>query len=279
MKRDIIKIDVDKCDGCGLCIPNCPEGALQIIDGKARLVSDLFCDGLGACLGHCPRGAITVEKRDAEPYDERRVMENVVQGGENVIKAHLQHLKDHGEMDYYQDALDFLEEKGLRVGTETGGKQQHHHHAGGCPGAAAMKLERRAEDLPAVKPGDSRQPSLLQNWPVQLHLLNPNAPYLKGAELLVTADCVPFAYAGFHRRFLDGKVVITFCPKLDHSTDLYIQKLATVFRQHTIQSVSVVNMEVPCCSGTLHIVQKAIELAQRVIPLKHYTISIKGEIV
>jgi ferredoxin len=279
MKRNIIKIDEDKCNGCGLCIPNCPEGALQIIDGKARLVSDLFCDGLGACLGHCPLGAITVEEREAEPYDERSVMENVVKQGPNVIKAHLDHLKDHGEMDFYREAVAYLEEKGIQTPSEKKDNPPHLHASGGCPGAAAMKIERTVDTGSAATISHGLPPSQLRNWPVQLQLLNPNAPYLKGADLLVAADCVPFAFAGFHQRFLKDKVVVTYCPKLDQTIDQYVQKLAAIFSRQDIGSVSVVHMEVPCCSGTVHIVQKALELAQKVIPVKQYTISINGEII
>lgn len=279
MKRNIIKIDEDKCNGCGLCIPNCPEGALQIIDGKARLVSDLFCDGLGACLGHCPLGAIAVEEREAEPYDERRVMENVVKQGPNVIKAHLDHLKDHGEMDFYREAVAFFKENGIQAPSEKKDNPPHRHASGGCPGAAAMKIERNADTSSAGTFSQGLPSSQLRNWPVQLQLLNPSAPYLKGADLLVAADCVPFAFAGFHQRFLKDKVVITFCPKLDQTIDQYVQKLAAIFGQQDIGSVSVVHMEVPCCTGTVHIVQKALELAQKVIPVKQYTISINGEII
>lgn len=279
MKRNIIKIDEDKCNGCGMCIPNCPEGALQIIDEKARLVSDLFCDGLGACLGHCPLGAITVEEREAEPYDERRVMENVVKQGPNVIKAHLDHLKDHGETDFYQEAIAYLEENEIELPSEKKEEHAHLHIPGGCPGAAAMKLERPAEADHSSISSQTLPSSQLRNWPVQLQLLNPNAPYLRGADILVAADCVPFAYAGFHQRFLKDKVVITFCPKLDKTIEQYVQKLAAIFAQQDISSVSVVHMEVPCCSGTVRIIQKALELAQKVIPVKQYTISINGEII
>ena len=279
MKRNIIKIDEDKCNGCGMCIPNCPEGALQIIDEKARLVSDLFCDGLGACLGHCPLGAITVEEREAEPYDERRVMENVVKQGPNVIKAHLNHLKDHGETNFYQEAVAYLEEHNIQLPSEKKEEHSHRHIPGGCLGAAAMKLERPLETDHSGGSFQKLPASQLRNWPVQLQLLNPNAPYLRGADILVAADCVPFAYAGFHQRFLKDKVVITFCPKLDQTIEQYVQKLAAIFAHQEIRSVSVVHMEVPCCSGTVRIIQEALELAQKVIPVKQYTISINGEII
>jgi ferredoxin len=290
MKRKIIKIDETKCDGCGLCVPDCPEGALQIIDNKARLVSDLFCDGLGACIGTCPRGAITVEEREAEPYDERKVMENVVKQGPAVIKAHLDHLQEHNETNLLEQARAFLQENQITApGAKPAAPNAHqggpHGHGGahghgnpfkGCPGAAARDMRNRKTDAPDT---DYKPVSKLQNWPVQLQLMNPYAPYLKNADLLISADCVPYAYAGFHQRFLDGKIMITFCPKLDQTIDEYIEKLAVIFKENDIKSVSVVHMEVPCCSGTVFIVQKALEKAQKFIPVKDYTISISGEII
>lgn len=198
MKRKIIRIDDRICDGCGRCLPNCSEGALQIIDHKARLVSDLFCDGLGACIGTCPLGAIAVEEREAEPYDERRVM-----------------------------------------------------------------LDAASE---------------LRSWPVQLQLLNPHAPFLAGADLLIAADCVPFAHAGFHQRFLKGKVAVIFCPKLDRSADLYVEKLTTIFKSHDIRSVTVARMEVPCCGGTTELTRQAMRQAGKGIPVREYVVSLGGEI-
>lgn len=279
MKRQIITIDEDKCTGCGQCVPGCPEGALQIIDGKARLINDLFCDGLGACIGECPEDAITIEEREAEPYDERKVMENIVKQGPNTVRAHLEHLKEHGEMEFYNIAVEVLKEKGMPVPDSDKPKAHAHgHHGGGCPGAAMMDMRNRQ---PAAQESAGNAPvqSQLQQWPIQLHLINPNAPYLKGADLLVTADCVPYAYGNFHNRFLKDKIMVTFCPKLDNGIDEYIQKLATMFAHNDIKSVSVVHMEVPCCSGTVHIVQKALEQAGKLIPIKDYTISIGGEII
>jgi len=281
MKRKIIKIDEEKCDGCGLCIPDCPEGALQIIDEKARLISDLFCDGLGACLGACPRGAITVEEREAEPYDEVKVMENIVKQGPNVIQAHLHHLKEHNETELLEQAVGFLEEKGINEldiseFNKKENQNRHAHHANGCPGARAMDLPAREDESGQA---GLKLKSTLRNWPVQLQLLNPHAPYLKNSDLLVSADCVPFAFAGFHQRFLKGKVMVTFCPKLDQTIEEYIEKLAIIFKDNDINSVSVVQMEVPCCGGTLRIVQEALNKAQKVIPVEKYTISISGEII
>lgn len=280
MKRKIIKINEEKCNGCRLCIPNCPEGALQIIDNKARLVSDLFCDGLGACIGHCPEGAIEIEEREAQPYDEATVMRNIVPQGPNVIRAHLEHLLEHKETGLLNEAVATLKEDGVPVPEgfedETPAPQTH-RHTGGCPGAAMRDLRNVQTQAPETPAGPSV--SRLQQWPVQLQLLNPMAPYFQNADLLVAADCVPFAYPNFHERFLKDKIMLTFCPKLDRTIDQYIEKLAAIFTSSNIQSVSVVRMEVPCCGGTLRIVEAAMEKAQKVIPIREYTITISGDIL
>lgn len=281
MKRKIIRIDEEKCDGCGLCIPDCPEGALQIINEKARLISDLFCDGLGACIGSCPRGAISVEEREAEAYSEAEVMENIIKQGPDVIRAHLNHLKDHNEIELLEQALGLLEEERINNPEISEFKkksnlERHGHHAGGCPGARAVDLGPVDEE---IDHSESEVKSSLRNWPVQLQLLNPHAPYLQNSDLLVSADCVPFAFAGFHQRFLRGKAMVSFCPKLDRTIEEYIDKLSVIFKDSEIRSVSVVQMEVPCCRGTLRIVQEALNRARKIIPLKEYTISISGEII
>ena len=272
VRRQIIRIDDQKCTGCGECIPNCPEGALQIIDGKARLVSDLFCDGLGACIGHCPEGAITVEERDAEPYDERRVMANVVKHGANTIAAHLRHLRDHGEQGYLAEALAYLKEHGIDVPEGAASS----HSGGGCPGATLMDLGDRAEatDEAPGPPAASR----LRQWPVQITLVPPQAPYLRDADVLIAADCVPFAYGSFHEDFLKGKVVLVGCPKLD-DTEPYRRKLAAMFEHSGIRSVEVVHMEVPCCFGLVRLVKQALADAGSDIPLSLVKISIRGEIL
>ena len=198
MKRRIIRIDEEKCNGCGKCIPNCPEGALQLIDGKARLVSDLFCDGLGACIGECPLGAIRVVEREAEPYDERRVMEGIIRQGAGTIKAHLEHLRSHGEFKLLEIAIACLKERGIAV-PEPAAPAGHPH--GGCPGMLAKKLAAK----PAGKPAGGA--SALRQWPVQLKLLNPAAEYFDNADLLISADCVAHAFGGFHKELLDGRDV------------------------------------------------------------------------
>jgi ferredoxin len=266
MKRQIIKIDENKCNGCGLCIPNCPEGALQITDGKARLISDLFCDGLGACIGKCPEDAITTEEQEAKPYDEAIVMKNIIAAGPNTIKAHLKHLLEHGEFKLYQEAKDILIEKGLPVPEI---KVTDQACAGGCPGSAT----------PATSPSlPASLQSRLQQWPVQLQLINPNAGYFEGADLLIATNCVPFAFANFHERFVKSKIVITFCPKLDQTIDQYIQKLASIIANHQINSISIVRMAVPCCGGIEIIIQRAMELAGKTMMVKVNVISIHGEI-
>ena len=203
MKRKIIQIDEEKCTGCGLCIPNCHEGAMQLIDGKARLISDLFCDGLGACIGHCPEGAIEIIEREAEPYDERKVMEAMIPKGRNTIMAHLDHLRDHNETEFLQQAINYLKENNIMINPEK--ITDAPHGECGCPGSAARDFNaepavetHRNASLPAV-------PSQLRQWPVQLHLLNPQASYFKNADVLLAADCAAFAMGNFHDRFLKGK--------------------------------------------------------------------------
>jgi len=271
MKRQIIKIDDEKCTGCGACIPGCPEGALQIIDGKARLVSDLFCDGLGACLGTCPEGAIEVEEREAEPYSEAIVMENIMAAGENTIKAHLKHLKDHGEMTYYGQALDILKAKGW----DTDSLTQEEVMACGCSGTHAKKIER-TESKPSFGGEVNTE---LRQWPVQLTLINPAAEYFDNADLLISADCVPYAFGDYHRRFLKSKIVVTFCPKLDMDIERYIDKLAQIFTLHQINSVTIVRMEVPCCGGTEVILKRALEKAGQLHFVKVFVISAAGDII
>lgn len=282
-KRKIIKIGEDKCNGCGLCIPNCPEGAIQLIDGKARLISDLFCDGLGACLGHCPEGAITIEEREAAEYKEKEVMKNIVKGGPNVIKAHLEHLHDHGQKEYLAQALEFLKEKKLPVPS---GEMAHAHGHEGCPGSKVLnlksvgKMEQSPSETVPIFPkqadvGIARE-SQLSNWPVQIKLVPANAPYFKGADILVAADCVPFAYPEFHEKLLKGKVLLVGCPKLD-DIEFYKEKIAEIVKNNDIKSVTYVHMEVPCCFGLVTAIQEAIEDSGKKAPFKESVISIRGE--
>lgn len=321
MKRKIIEINESLCDGCGNCVPNCAEGAIQMIDGKARLISDLFCDGLGACLGECPRGAITLIEREAAPYDERLVMERIAAAGANTIKAHLDHLKAHGEHEYHRIAVEYLREKGIPLPEEAASAPAEAKPAGGgcpgmmakllkpnppkpvapaapaapvppaasaapagegkmpcgCPGTLAKLLKANPQKSSAAPAPAGEIPSALRQWPVQLHLLNPNAAYFDDAELLVAADCVAYAAGGFHRDMLDGKILAIFCPKLDHSSEQYVEKLAEIFRLHDIRSITVARMIVPCCGGTVSIVEEALKRSGKEIPLTVRIIDLNGE--
>lgn len=288
-KRKIIRIDEDKCDGCGLCIPNCPEGALQVIDGKARLISDLLCDGLGACLGECPKGAIVIEERAAVPYDEKKVMVNMVKKGGNTVKAHLKHLKDHGQADLLKQALAFLKEKGIPDPLEekggAHGVKQKPEAAGrtscGCPGAREMTFDRKDSgeesglgETAAVQSVQSQ----LRQWPVQLHLVSPLAPYFKKADVVLAADCAAYAYGDFHNTFLKGKALAIACPKLDTGREIYIEKIKSLIDDAQVNTLTVVTMEVPCCSGLVAMVQAALGGTKRKVPVKHVVIGIQGDI-
>lgn len=242
--RKVVVIDEAKCDGCGECVTSCAEGAIAVIDGKARLVSEIYCDGLGACLGHCPQGAITVEEREAAAFDEA------------ATQKHLSSLK------HAQAAT------ALRV-TET----PHQ-----CPGSMMRSLGRPAAAEPTAHAPIDSMPSELRNWPVQLTLVPPMAPYLQGADLLLVADCVPFAYADFHRQFLKDKPVIIGCPKLDQM-DAYAKKLTEIVRVAKPKSLSVLHMEVPCCAGFTRLAQYALQAAASDVPLTDVTIGIRGEIL
>jgi len=233
--RKIVQIDEEKCNGCGLCIPNCAEGALQIIDGKAKLVSEKFCDGLGACLGQCPEDAITVMEREAEEFDEK------------AVELHL-----HKQEEVQPQPL-FT----------------------GCPSSRAMHFKAPASADQAGSTAPSV--SMLTQWPVQLKLVPINAPYFQDADLLVAADCVPFAYPEFHRDFLKGKAVVVGCPKLD-DVQSYKEKLTEIFRTNPIKSVTVPYMEVPCCFGLVKATEDAIAASGKNIPLKKVKIGIRGEI-
>ena len=274
MLREIITIDEDLCNGCGLCIPSCPEGALQIIDGKARLVSDLFCDGLGACVGHCPEDAMTVVEREAEPYDERKVMANIVGYGQNTIAAHLEHLREHGEMGLYREAVDYLEEQGLEVPALE--PEPAAELPCGCPGAMLREFSKETESE-ASAPSDYRPVSRLTHWPVQIMLLPVNAPYFEGADLLLAADCAPFAYPDFHDEFLAGKVLLVGCPKLDDAA-FYLEKMTAILETNDIKSVTCVHMEVPCCFGLPTIARQAISASGKDIALHDVTITVDGRI-
>jgi len=250
MIREIVTIDEELCDGCGLCVPACHEGALQIINGKARLVADRLCDGLGACLGHCPKGAIRVERREADAFDEAAVVAHRAGATQRIVRAH------------------------GRAGGAFGMPPN-----GGCPGSrfaqfAAPAREAAPQDAAAQTAG--AYPSELTHWPVQLHLLSPHAPILRGARLLVAADCVPIAYAGFHAELLRGRAVVIACPKLDDTTG-YVEKLAEMIAHNELRDVTVVHMEVPCCTGILHTVLEARRRAGVAVPVEEVVIGIRGD--
>lgn len=239
--RKIVQIDEEKCTGCGLCIPNCAEGALQIVDGKAKLITDKFCDGLGACLGHCPENAITVIEREAENFDEKAVEV---------------HLREQNE-------------------TQPQPKPQPVPVFTGCPSSRAMhfKAPEAGNESISMTPVVSQ----LTQWPVQLKLVPINAPYFQDADLLIAADCVPFAYANFHQDFLKGKAIVVGCPKLD-DIQLYKEKLTEIFKTNSIKSITVPYMEVPCCFGLVKVTEDAIAASGKNIPLKKVKIGIRGEI-
>lgn len=263
MLRKIIKIDEKKCTGCGDCIPTCPEGALQIIDGKARLISDLFCDGLGACIGPCPVGAITIEEREAEPYDEEKVIENIAKQGENVIKAHLEHLRNHGETGYLNEAIKFL--------------NKNTPDSSGCPGAKMVDSRNKTEK----KEGGMslKIKSHLTQWPIQLHLVNPEAPYYQKADVLLVADCVAYALGNFHNEYLKGKAIAIACPKLDGNQEIYLEKIKSWFEDAKINTLAVMIMQVPCCRGLLNLARNALENSRRKIPVKSIIVGINGKII
>ena len=256
MIRKMVKIDEEKCNGCGLCVPSCAVGAIQIIDVKARLIADDLCDGLGACLGDCPLDAITIEEREADEFDEVAVED---------------HLK------------------------KTGRKPQPHHHeaaaltggcpsaavksfaapaaGGGCPSARTMNFsEQKEEQSQSV----GSRPSRLAQWPIQLHLLPPTAPFFQNADVVLAADCAPFAYADFQEDLLKGKALAIACPKLDN-TEPYVDKLVAMITQSNIKSLTVVHMEVPCCNGLIFMARQAIEKSGRDIPFDTVCIGIRGD--
>lgn len=303
MKRQIIHIDEEKCDGCGLCVPNCHEGALQIIDGKARLVSDLMCDGLGACIGHCPQGAITLDEREAQAYDELAVIGQMVAKGFNTVVAHLNHLKDHKEFGYMKQGVRYLQEhrdeldfdpdeviasvhSGEKTTATAGGGANHQHASagsdncagGGCPGSREQTLTEPAQDtLTQTEP--QARPSRLKHWPVQMHLVNPASAQFKEADLLLAADCVAYAMGDFHNRYLKGRPLAIACPKLDSNKEVYVQKLIAMINEARINTITLMKMEVPCCGGLQQLAKMAVENAGRKVPIKAITVGIQGDVL
>lgn len=274
MKRKIIKIDEDKCDGCGVCVPECHEGALQVIDGKVRLISDLFCDGLGACIGHCPQDALKIEEREAEPYDETKVMDYIVKGGPNVIKAHLEHLRDHEEFEYLKEAFIYLEAKGIHNPIKDVKPIAPKHHQG-CPGSASSVIEKKNDENEET----GKRQSQLTQWPIQLHLVPPTAPYYKNSDLLLAADCVAFSYGDFHKDFMKDKSLAIACPKLDSNKEIYVEKITSMISDANVKSITVVIMQVPCCGGLIQIAKQAVIDSGKNIPVEAVVIGVNGDIL
>jgi NAD-dependent dihydropyrimidine dehydrogenase PreA subunit len=251
--RNIVQIDEDKCDGCGHCVPACEEGAIRLIDGKARVVSEIYCDGLGACLGHCPRGAISIIQRPAAAFDEE------------AVARHLQTVPP--QLPTARQSLPI--------------REQH-----GCPGSRPMQLpvletspRSTLIEGPSVATTQSTDsPSRLTHWPVQLHLVSPQSAFLKHADLLLVADCVPFAYADFHSKILDGRPVTIGCPKLD-DCQAYVQKLSQIIHVAQIRSITVVHMEVPCCTGLLRTAQLAVQQTGSDIALHSVVVGVLGQLL
>jgi NAD-dependent dihydropyrimidine dehydrogenase PreA subunit len=270
MQREIVLIDEEKCDGCGLCVPACHEGAIQIIAGKARLVADNLCDGLGACLGHCPQGAIRIEKREAHEFDE------------DAVQAHL------------KGTSRTRPPVGLPVQQEVEPARaaSAHVHGGGCPSQRFARLGTPAPVRPAVShaadqpsatnrpwaANEQLQPSELAQWPVQLRLLPPRAPIFQDADLLLAADCVPFALPDFHRGLLRGRALAIACPKLDDCST-YVSKLTEIIAANKVKSITVVHMEVPCCTGILMMALQARANSGVDVPIEDVVVSVRGEII
>ena len=251
--RKVVKIDEEKCDGCGVCVPACAEGALQIVDGKAKLVSETYCDGLGACLGECPQGAITIEEREANEFDEE------------AVEHHL-HQRERIE-----------EELPCGCPSATVTQFEKEKVPFGCPSARVTRFD--TVEGTGVAPADAAsQRSMLGHWPVQLTLVPPGAPFLQGADLVLAADCVPFAYAGFHSDFLKDHALLVACPKLD-DFQAHLSKLTEILRQSQVKSLSVVHMEVPCCSGLVHMAREAMRASGKEIPFREVTVGIRGDLM
>ncbi len=281
MKRQIIEIDDEKCNGCGICADGCHEGALQIINGKAVLINDLLCDGLGACIGGCPEGAITITEREAEPYDEDKVMEHLYKKGKDVVIAHLKHLKEHNEHVWLKKGVEWMQKNQDRLGfdmMEVVYVVHNHRKEGeacGCPGSAhrEVKHEMKADVVVAD------QPSMLEQWPVQMHLINPQSSVFHNCDLLLAADCVAFSMGNFHSQWLKGKKLGIACPKLDSNKESYVEKLTSMIDDAKVNTITVMMMEVPCCHSLVRLVQMALEKATRKVPVKAVIVSASGEVL
>lgn len=297
MKRTVIKIDEELCNGCGICVEGCHEGALQLINGKAVMISDLYCDGLGACIGECPVGAIELIEKETEPYSETAVMERIHTKGEAVILAHLKHLRDHDQLEWFNEGIDWCAKNGIdldltKIAVRKPNQQQSENRKPleapcSCPGSTERDFKAEKAKLKftsANNPVNHNQQapniaSELQQWPVQLHLLNPQAPFFKNADVLLASDCSAFSHGSFHTEFLKNKVLAIACPKLDSNIESYIEKLTAMIDHSKINTLTVLMMEVPCCGGLIKMANIAKEKAHRNIPIKAIVISVKGEIL
>lgn len=296
--RTVIEINEALCDGCGLCAGGCHEGALRIIDGKARLVGESLCDGLGACIGECPRGALKTVQREAEEYSERKVLDNILPMGMATVTAHLDHLKSHGQDSWYNEALAILKEKGLSApadksneGCGCGGsvgaaqarpapsfvRMPSNGMSGGCPGSAARAFapSAAAQAAPA-RAAVGSQASRLEQWPVQLHLINPRAPHFRGADILIAADCTAFACGAFHQALLAGRKLVIACPKLDTGKEIYVDKIRALVSESGAASITVAIMEVPCCGGLKRLVDEALAGATRAVPVSTVVVGVEN---
>jgi ferredoxin len=281
MKRTIITIDDEKCNGCEECVNGCHEGALQMIDGKAKLVSELFCDGLGACIGTCPTGAILLEEREAEAYSELAVIERISKQGEKVIFAHLKHLKDHNELAYFKEGVQYLKDNNIKADLSSLFNENLNVinintpvHTG-CPGSKERSFVKSETDFKQEIAASSE----LTHWPIQLHLANPSASHFEGCDLLLAADCVPFSIGNFHSKFLKNKKLVIACPKLDSNKQVYAEKLKVLIDNTKINTIHVVIMEVPCCSGLLQLAEQAVASSDRKVPVKYTVVGIRGNII
>jgi Pyruvate/2-oxoacid:ferredoxin oxidoreductase delta subunit len=262
--RNIVKIDEEKCNGCGLCVGACAEGAIQMIDGKAKLVSEIYCDGLGACLDCCPVDAITIEQREAAEFDEEATKQYLEELARNKA-AHEKQAKTPSSAHGSPTAKQSL----------TVPPNANKAASGGCPGMKMMNFDAEPKAEPGAAGDVSSQ---LAQWPVQLKLVSPMAPYFVGADLMLVADCVPFAMGNFHSKLLKGKAIVVACPKLDE-TGAYAQKIADIITTGKPKSITVVHMEVPCCTGLLRITEKALALAGSDMKINDMTISLRGEVL
>lgn len=256
VKRNIIKINEELCNGCGLCAKGCHEGALQIIDGKARLISELYCDGLGACIGDCPMNAISVEEKEVEAYDEIAVIKRIIPKGAKVLEAHLQHLKNHGEMNLLQQGIQYLKDNDIPV--------------------PALTQPQPQNVIPVSQMSAFKPMSSSINWPVQLHLINPQSGVFNNADLLLVADCVAYANPKLYSELLIGKKLAIACPKLDVNKESYVNKLIQMIDDSIINSLTVAIMEVPCCGGLIRLVEMAMEKSQRKIPMNKIVVKIRN---